>query len=56
MLLISSLAREASYAGAAGGTSVVASVYGFFMAVRPVCPPELSYTTSIIDSDANALL
>jgi len=29
MLLISSLAREASYAGAAGGTNVVASVYGF---------------------------
>lgn len=41
MLLISSLAREASYAGAAGGTSIVASVYGFFRAVRPVCPPEL---------------
>ncbi|RXN04450.1 teneurin-3 isoform X1 [Labeo rohita] len=51
-----SLAREASYAGAAGGTSAVASVYGFFRAVQPVCPPELSNTTSIMDSDASALL
>uniref|UniRef100_A0A672Q3L8 Teneurin-3 n=1 Tax=Sinocyclocheilus grahami TaxID=75366 RepID=A0A672Q3L8_SINGR len=53
LLVFYSLAREASYAGAAGGTSIVASVYGFIRAVRPVCPPELSYTTSIIDSDAN---